>query len=175
MTVFFSSSFFCKNLDYCSFLLLLATAGEIAVVKADKGGALLIVYPELLRRKVFAKLEKEDLYVQFKEDPSSELYTDLFDLWVHGKLQGYISPQEAAAVMGVTDKNNKSTSPHFKPGISYFYPMLKIHKLKREEVTVGADPPARVVTALQEGITKRSDVFLAKSFIQQLEKDFCNC
>ena len=52
--------------------------------------------------------------------------------------------------------------------------MLKIHKLKREEVTVGADPPARLVTALQEGITKRSDVFLAKSYIQQLEKDFCN-
>ena len=112
--------------------------------------------------------------MQFKEDPSSELYSDLFNLWVDGKLQGYVSPQEAAAVMNVTDKNNKSTSPHFKPGISYFYPMLKIHKLKREEVTVGADPPARLVTALQEGITKRSDVFLAKSFIQQLEKDFCN-
>ena len=55
-----------------------------------------------------------------------------------------------------------------------FYPMLKIHKLRKEEVTVGADPPARLVTALQDGISKRSDVFLAKTFIQNLEKDFCN-
>ena len=98
----------------------------------------------------------------------------MFDLWVDGKSKGYISPQEAKAVMGVTENDNKSTSPHFKPGISYFYPMLKIHKLKREEITVAADPPARLVTALQEGITKRSDVFLAKSFIQHLEKDFCD-
>jgi len=52
--------------------------------------------------------------------------------------------------------------------------MLKIHKLRREEITAGADPPARLVTALQEGITKRSDVFLAKTFIQDLERDFCN-
>ena len=132
------------------------------------------MYPALLRRKVLAKLEDENLYTQFDEDPSCELYSDLFDFWVDGKKKGYISPQEAYAVMGVTERNNKSTSPHFKPGISYFYPMLKIHKLKREEITVGADPPARLVTALQEGITKRSDVFLAKSFIQHLEKDFCN-
>ena len=46
--------------------------------------------------------------------------------------------------------------------------------MKREELTVGANPPARLVTALQEGITKRSDVFLAKSFMQDLEKDFCD-
>ena len=51
--------------------------------------------------------------------------------------------------------------------------MCKIHKHKKEEVTVGADPPARLVRALQEGISKRSDVFLAKTYIQLLKKDFC--
>ena len=142
-------------------------------MKADKGGALLIVYPSLLRKKVSDKLGKEDLYVRFENDPTDKLHSELFDMWVDGKLKGYVSPQEARAVLGVTENNTKSTSPHFKPGISYFYPMLKIHKMKREEVTVGADPPARLVTALQEGITKRSDVFLAKTFVQQLEKDFC--
>ena len=154
-------------------LIKKTATGEISVVKADKGGALLIVYPDLLKRKVLEKLENEDLYMQFKDDPSDKLYSELFDLWVDGKLKGYISPEEAKAVMGITERNNKSTSPHFKPGTSYFYPMLKIHKLKKEEVTVGADPPARLVTALQEGITKRSDVFIAKTFVQLLEKDFC--
>ena len=154
-------------------LIKKTSAGDIAVVKADKGGALLIVYPDLLRSKVIEKLENEDLYIQFKNDPSDKLHSELFDLWVDGKIKGYVSCQEANAVMGITEMNNKSTSPHFKPGTSYFYPMLKIHKLKKEEVTVGADPPARLVTALQEGITKRSDVFLAKTYIQLLEKDFC--
>ena len=150
------------------------SAGEIAVVKADKGGAILIVYPSLLRQKVVEKLEDEELYIKFKNDPSEKLHLELFDLWLDGKLNGFVSSQEARAVMGVTDNNNKSTSPHFKPGTSYFYPMLKIHKLRKEEVTVGANPPARLVTALQEGISKRSDVFLAKTLIQDLEKDFCN-
>ena len=50
-----------------------STAGELAVVKADKGGALLIVYPSLLRQKVCEKLENEDLYIQFKEDPTDKL------------------------------------------------------------------------------------------------------
>ena len=80
---------------------------------------------------------------------------------------------EAARVMGVTEDNNKSTSPRFKPGTSYFYPMLKIHKLEKEELKPGVNPPSRLVTALQDGISKRSDVFLADKFLKELEADFC--
>ena len=86
-------------------------SGEIAVVKADKGGALLIVYPDLLRRKVVEKLHDKKLYMQFKDDPSDSLHSELFDLWVDGKLKGYITQQQARAVMGVTEENRKSTSP----------------------------------------------------------------
>ena len=156
-----------------NWLVKKSNASELSVVKADKGGALLIVYPELLRRKVLEKLENKDLYNKYKDDPTEKLHAELLELWILAKRKGFVSPQEASAVMGITDKGRKSTSPHFKPGASYFYPMLKIHKLKKEEVTIGADPPARLVTALQEGITKRSDVFMAKNFIQHLEKDFC--
>ena len=62
--------------------------------------------------------------------------------------------------MGVTEADNKSTSSHLKPGISYFYPMLKIHKLQKEELKPGVNLPSCLVTALQEGINKRSDVFI---------------
>ena len=41
---------------------------------------------------------------------------------------------------------------------SYFYPMVKIKKLARDLVP-GVNPPSRLVTALQEGVSKRSDVF----------------
>ena len=75
--------------------------------------------------------------------------------------------------MGVTPENNKSTSSRFKPGTSYFYPMLKIHKLQTEQLVPGVKPPARLVTALQDGISKRSDVFLADRFLKELEISFC--
>ena len=35
------------------------------------------------------------------------------------------------------------------------------------------EPPARLITALQDGITKRSDVFLADKLLGNLERDFC--
>ena len=66
--------------------------------------------------------------------------------------------------MGVTESNNKSTSPHLKPGTSYFYPMLKIHKLNKVDLKPGVKPPARLVTALQDGISTRSDIFTADRF-----------
>ena len=70
-----------------------------------------------------------------------------------GKKADFVSSGEAARVMGVTNENNKSTSSRFKPGTSYFYPMLKIHKLTKEELVPGVNPPSRLVTALQEGVS----------------------
>ena len=35
------------------------------------------------------------------------------------------------------------------------------------------EPPVRLITALQEGISKRSDVYIANTYLKQLEKDFC--
>ena len=146
---------------------------KIAVVKADKGGAILVVEPSLLENAVVEKLENPELYERLEIDPTNNLYDELFNLWVKGKKAEFITPNEAAKVMGVTEENNKSTSSHFKPGTSYFYPMLKIHKLTKEQLVPGVKPPARLVTALQEGISKRSDVFIADRFLKELEQDFC--
>ena len=63
-----------------------------------------------------------------------------------------------------------STLPRFKPGAAYFYPMLKIHKMKKDELIPGVEPPARLVTSLRDGVAKRSDVFLAEHFLKDLEK-----
>ena len=52
--------------------------------------------------------------------------------------------------------------------------MLKIHKVRKEELVPGVDPPARLVTSLRDGVAKRSDVFLADRFLKSLEKDFCD-
>ena len=146
---------------------------NIAVVKADKGGAILIVKPQLLEKAVLDKLEDPNLYERLETDPTNALHDELFTLWVKGKKAEYVTPAEAAKVMGVTPENNKSTSSRFKPGTSYFYPMLKIHKLQKEQLVPGVNPPARLVTALQDGISKRSDVFIAERFLKELESNFC--
>ena len=84
--------------------------------------------------------------------------------------------------MGISDNpkadesgptNCLSTLPHYRPGKAYFYPSLKIHKCKRQDLKPGIEPPARLITALQDGITKRSDVFLADKLLGDLEKEFC--
>ena len=103
---------------------------KICVVQADKGGAILIVYPDLLRNKVLEKLTNPALYTRLNKDPTISLHQELFKLWVSGKENGFVSPLDAKSVMGVSDNprkdgqgptNRPSTSPHFKPGIAYFY------------------------------------------------------
>ena len=119
---------------------------KIAVVKADKGGALLIVDPNLLEKVVLDKLNNSNIYNLLESNPTNGLSDELFSLWLFGKKHGYVSDYDAQKVMGITDSNNKSTSSHFKPGISYFYPMLKIYKLSRDELKSGVTPPARLVS-----------------------------
>ena len=152
----------------------MSTKGEISVVQADKGGAILIVKPDLLRKKVMEKLENEHLYKKLQKDPTNDLKKELFELWKEGKRQKHVSDRMAYEVAGVTDNNNMSTHPRFKPGVPYFYPMLKIHKVRKVDLVPGVEPPARLVTSLREGIAKRSDVFLADRYLKPLEKDYCS-
>ncbi len=156
---------------------------QLAVVEADKGKSILLVDPQMLRRKTLEKLQDPTLYHKLQTDPVPDLQKSLFNIWVRGKEQSLISAEEARYVMGVSDNpsslnssqptNRPSTAPRYKPGKSYFYPSLKVHKLSLEELKPGVEPPIRLITALQDGITKRSDVFIAAKFLKDLEKDYC--
>ena len=156
--------------------------GTIAITKADKGGATLIIDPDLIKQRTQEKLENQELYDKLDCDPTQQLYEKLFKHWVQGKEEGLISARDAKEVMGVSDNtradqtgptNRPSTLPHYRPGQPYFYPAFKIHKLKKEELIPGAKPPARLITALHEGASRRPDVFLADKYLRQLERDFC--
>lgn len=156
--------------------------GKIAITKADKGGATLIVKPELMVKKSLEKLENTSLYEKLDHDPTFELHDELFKLWVKGKTSNFVTPKIAKDIMGISDNtkpdqsgptNRPSTLPHFKPGKPYFYPCLKIHKLNKCDLKPGVEPPIRLITALQEGVTRRSDVFIADRYLKALERDFC--
>ena len=155
--------------------------GNIVICEADKGGAILIVPPTLIEGKVSEKLLDKSLYSGLPKDPSLQLFDELFDLWKSGCDAGFVSPREAYNVMGVTEPDpdtgslggKKSTASRYRPGIPYFYPMLKIHKLSPDQLKPGCNPPARLVTALNEGVCKRSDVFIAKNYLKEVEKLYC--
>ncbi|KAL5251597.1 hypothetical protein ACHWQZ_G017089 [Mnemiopsis leidyi] len=156
--------------------------GKIAITKADKGGATVIIRPELLRKITFDKLSNPLLYKKLDSDPTKTLHKELVDLWVDGKMKGLVSGKTAKSTMGISDQvkadgsgptNAQSTLPHYKPGKPYFYPSLKIHKIKVEDLKPGVEPPGRLITALQEGVSRRSDVYLADTYLRSLEREFC--
>ena len=156
--------------------------GKIAVTKADKGGATIIVDPDVLRKRSVDKLSDPSLYKKLDHDPTKALHKELVNLWIDGKTRGLIPAKTAKSIMGISNElkadksgptNAQSTLPHFKPGKPYFYPCLKIHKLKKVDLKPGVEPPARLITALQEGVTRRSDVYLADTFLRSLEREFC--
>ena len=92
-----------------SWLIKETNQSNIAVVKADKGGAILIVDPKLLENAVDDKLRNNNLYECIDSDPTEALHNELFDAWVNGKNLEFVSSSEAARVMGITQDNNKTT------------------------------------------------------------------
>ena len=113
----------------------------------------------------------EDIVKQHK---LSEEQTQQIMDWKIGKTNKFVTEKEAGEIVGLTAKNNKSTSSRFKPGETYFKPSLKIHKMGEAEIKPGCDPPARLISCLQEGVTKRSDVFVAEKWLKSLENDVCS-
>ena len=130
---------------------------KIAIVQADKGGAILIVKPELLRKKTLEKLNNPNIYEKLQEDPTKDLHKELVDLWIFAKNNNIVTTKEAKEVIGISDNlkadesgptNRLSSLPHFRPGKAYFYPSLKIHKCNKEDLKPGVEPPIRLITAL---------------------------
>ena len=146
---------------------------DIIVDSADKGGAILIYPPDLAKLKIKEKVTNKQLYKKMNTDPSEGIYNELLNLWKEGKRQRFVTNLEAQKVVGLTDKDNKSTSSYFKYGDTYFNPSMKIHKMKLEDIKPGCDPPARLITCLQDGVTSRSDIFIANRWLKSLQSDFC--
>ena len=150
-------------------------SNNISVTVADKGGAVLLVKPELLESKVQQKIEDTNLYEKLPGDPRQSQYDTLIEIWRVGQVNKFVSEDECSKIVGLTKNGNKSTSSRFKPGESYFVPSLKIHKVNPEDLTPtkANDIPARLISSLQDSTTKRSDVFLAEKWLQQLQADYC--
>ena len=146
----------------------------ISVCKADKGGAILLVPPKMLSAQIEDKVNNVDLYEKLDEDPRERIYDEMLDIWRVGQRRGFVTNQETKEIVGLNEKWKKSTSSRFKYGKTYFNPSLKIHKMKTEELIPGCKIPARLITCLQESVTKRSDIYIANKWLKPLEKQYCS-
>ena len=154
-------------------------SGNVRVVKADKGGAVCIVPNSYMQSLEERKLLDKTKYVNLGEkDPTKDAHQSLLSLWRKGEDSNFVSRDEAYEVVGLCEKKDDkkqrlSTASRFKPGVPYFYGLLKLHKLEPSAIQPGADIPIRLVTNLRQCTTSRSDKFLNWKYFQALQDEFC--
>ena len=151
--------------------------GIIAITSADKGGAIIIITPDKIKDITADKVNDTSRYKPLDTDPTPELRNKLSSLWKNDFSSGFITAEQSKKVVGLIPKEDgsftQSTSDITKPGTSYGYPLLKIHKLTTEQLRKKEIPPCRFVTDLSQGVTVRSDKFLVSKWLGPLTKDYC--
>ena len=150
--------------------------GNIAITSADKGGAIIVTTPQVIREITEAKLNDPTRYRKIQCDPTPVLQERLENVWVEGHRKEFVTAEQAKKTIGLiikeTGRITKSTSDITKPGIPYGYPLFKVHKLSAKELVEKKIPPTRFVTDLSTGVTARSDKFLVWKWLGDLTKDY---
>jgi hypothetical protein len=155
---------------------------KIAITQADKGGCILIVYPDLILSSTKAKLNDTTLYKPLgKSNPLPDIRGLLISMWKYAVTAGFVTAEQSAKTVGLyykpaPEKSNpfsQSTSDKFKPGICYPYPVYKIHKCSPSQLdNPNVKLPVRLITDLHDGVTVRSDKFLVWKWLAPLCTDY---
>ena len=153
---------------------------NLAVLKADKGGAKVLLKRDQVNEMIKFKLQNQNLYTDMgPENPMPAIMKKLRDHWVTAVKHNHISMNIAWEVVGVTESmiNGKSGRPStldiYKPGTPFFNVYPKVHKLKIDELIPVVEVPFRLVTNLSKGPTSRADKFVPVNYLQQLQQDYC--
>ena len=153
--------------------------GSICICKADKGGALIIMDPLVLKSMMRSKLEDTSLYELINYDPLAGIMTRLRAHWLLAVQENYIPLDHAEDTVGIkksmleSTHGRPSTLDIFKPGIPSFTALPKLHKLPIEEILPATPLPFRMVTDLSRGPTNRADKYVAVNFLKGLQDDYC--
>ena len=76
-------------------------------------------------------------------------------------------------VLGVTLSGGTESNQEYRSSPPYAYPLFKIHKIKPEELLPGVRPPIRLVTVQKNGPTSRSDKYLLRKILQDVQDEYC--
>ena len=149
-----------------SWLMNAVKENLVAITKADKGGSLIISTPDKIREITGEKLMNPEQYEPILNlDTPNILRAKMLDLWKKGVSAGFVSKDQARKIVGlIYDTKGKvtlSTNDLYRPGITYGYPLLKLHKLTLQQIKDKIYPPSRFVSNLSNSFTARQDKFLA--------------
>ena len=64
---------------------------------------------------------------------------------------GKILAKDCLLITGVTDQGGMKHSPVFRAIIPYPYPLFKVHKLSKEQISKKVIPPIRLVHSTRQG------------------------
>ena len=68
--------------------------------------------------KIAEKVHNQDLYERLSGEPRTTVHEQLYQHWLGGKYNKYVTAHEAKEIMGITENNTKSTSSIYKSGLS---------------------------------------------------------
>ena len=120
------------------------------ITKADKGGATLImnytdvkssIENELFDERKFQKLEKST------EEQLSYVKDEVKSLVIHLAEKKMITENDKTLIAGINANNRPKLAPEYRPEPPYAYPLFKLHKLSKEDITNKRVPPSRLVHA----------------------------
>ena len=145
--------------------------GKLHFSQADKGGATVIMDPNVVNDVILSKLRVESKFEPLVSDPRSVIDSNLLSLCKRQLQSRGMSEREVFLVTGHTGKG-KSHNPAFKAGKPNPFPLFKLHSLSTEEIATKTIPPVRLVTSMKFSATKRLSVFI-DSVLNPVAKSFC--
>ena len=154
--------------------------GELVVLKADKGGAKILLTREEVSSMIRKKLTDPKIFTDIgTTNPMPKIMSLLRQHWVTAVKMDIIPLDHAKKTVGITDSmmasqsGRPSTLDVFKPGTPFFTVYPKVHKLEIDKLVPGVELPFRLVTDLSRSPTSRADRYIATNFLNDLQLEYC--
>ena len=141
--------------------------------QADKGGAIVLMDPNVVNQVILSNLQNPTKYVLLPSDPRSDIESSLLDLCRRNLFLKGLNKSELFLITGNTEKG-KSHNPLFSAGKPNPFPLFKLHSATPGDLLNKVTPPHRLVTSMKYGPTKRPALFL-DSILTPVSITYCGC
>ena len=155
-------------------ILNAVTNRELFVTRADKGGAILILNYETVKKTLEDELFDPAKYEVVSEDADSHLKNvnkRVKDKVLDLEARGLITGKDREIITGLNEKHNQTHNPEYRPEDPKIYPLFKLHKLDSEQIENKTTPPARFVNNSKFGPLYRVEKWISP-FITKISRAY---
>ena len=148
---------------------------KIFVSKAEKGGATLIMNYSTVIDAIEKELFDKNKYEMLKEKTETHRNTitnKIKGIIVDLNKKNIISDKDKTMITGLNKNNHMKHSPEYRPQDPYIYPLFKVHKLKKDQITNKVTPPNRMVNAAKYGPLYRMEKWISP-YLTSASQNYC--